>query len=81
MLIKEVVVSRSYKINLGNYENVDVFVCMKAELDDFDEGAQTAGMLAVLVEHACFQQIMSVYGARGKKVPEAEARRRHGISC
>ncbi len=45
MLIKEATVSRSYKINLGNYENVDVFVCMRAELDDFDGAAQTASDL------------------------------------
>ena len=34
MRIKEVVVSRSAKVNLGNYESTDVFASLKLELED-----------------------------------------------
>ena len=79
MEIKEITVARSYKVNLGNYENVDVFVSMRAEVDGLDDAVMEAGVLGCRAEDAALLQIMSVYRARGKKVSEAEARRRHGI--
>ena len=79
MDIREITVARSYKMNLGNYENVDVSVSMRAEIDELDDCPNAANELANKVEYAALQQIMSVYRARGKKVTEAEARRRHGI--
>ncbi len=81
MEIKEITVARSYKINFGNYENVDVFVSMKAELDmALDDTIQETALLAGCVEDAALAQLMSVYKARGKKASEAEIRRRHGIT-
>ncbi len=81
MEIKEVVVARLYKVNLGNYENVDVSVSMRAELDmALDDTVQETALLASCVEDAALLQVVSVYRARGKKVSEAEVRRRHGIS-
>ncbi len=71
-------VARSYKINLGNYENVDVFVSMCAEPDALD-GPEAMDELAVRVEAAALRQIMSVYKARGKRVTEEQVRQRHGI--
>ncbi len=80
MEVQTITVSRGYKINLGNYENVDVFVSMTAELDmALDDTIQETARLAEAVEDAVLHQIMSVYKARGKKVSEAEVRRRHGI--
>ncbi len=80
MEIKEITVARSYKINFGNYENVDVFVSMKAELDALDDLGTATAELAANVESAALAQLMSVYKARGKKASEAEIRRRHGIT-
>ncbi len=79
MEIKEITVARSYRVNLGNYENVDVFVSMRAEVDGLDDATQETGVLGCCVEDAALLQIISVYKARGKKVSEAEVRRRHGL--
>ena len=79
MDIKEIVACRSYKINLGNYDNVDVFVSVKADIDPLDDPDEAVAELAARVERAALAQLMSVYRARGKKASEAEVRRRHGI--
>lgn len=79
MEVRTITVARSYKINLGNYENVDVHVSMQAEVDALDDAGMEAGVLGCRVEDAALLQIMSVYRARGKKASEAEVRRRHGL--
>ncbi len=80
MEIKEIIVSRAYKMNFGNYENVDILISMRAELDmALDDTIRETALLAGCVEDAALQQIVSVYKARGKKVSEAEVRRRHGL--
>ena len=80
MEVREVTVARSYKVNLGNYENVDVLVSMHAELDmALDDTVQETAGLAKAVEDAALHQVVSVYRARGKRVSETEVRRRHGI--
>jgi hypothetical protein len=37
MQITEIVLSRSRKVNLGNYESADVFMSMKIELETSDQ--------------------------------------------
>ena len=79
MEIREITVARTYKVNLGNYENVDVYLSMTAQLDELDPVQICTQLLAERVETAALRQLESVYKARGKKVTEAEVRRRHGI--
>ncbi len=79
MEIKEIVVARTYKVNLGNYENVDVHVSMRAELDELDSVIISMRHLASYVEDAALGQLVSAYRARGKKVTDKEIGRRHGI--
>jgi len=65
--IKEIVASRSIKINVGNYESVDHFVSMKMELDELDDEPKCADELAETVELAIARQVALGYKARGKK--------------
>jgi purine-nucleoside phosphorylase len=78
--VTEIICSRAFKMNLGNYESVDVFLSMRAVLDDFDDPAEEVEKLAVAVEAAALVQLQRAYKARGKKVGDAEIKRRHGIA-
>ncbi len=81
MEVTGITVARTHRVNLGNYENVDVFVSMRAEIDmALDDTIQETALLAGAVEDAALQQIMFVYKARGKKVTEEQIKRRHGIT-
>lgn len=79
-LIKEITASRSVKMNLGNYESVDFFLSMKAELDEFDDPAVETEELQAKVDAATIQQVRRAYRARGKKVSLAALCKQHGLS-
>ena len=83
MRTTEVCVSRSVRVNMGNYEGTDHFVSMKAELDglDDDEASATAELTAH-VERAMVRQLSRAYKVRGKKdmVPFEKVARHHGLT-
>ena len=81
MDIKEIVVSRSVRVNTGNYEGLEHFVSMKAELDELDDEVTVAAELAATVERTLVAQLHRSYRVRGKAemTPEKVAKH-HGLS-
>lgn len=78
--VKEVTVSRTCKINIGNYESVDHFVSMKAELDPFDDPEEAVRETAAQVETAMAAQLARSYRVRGKKMGLADVVKHHGLA-
>ena len=82
MEIKEIVVSRSCRVNIGNYEGIEHFLSMKAQLDELDDEAMAAEELAVKVERAMVAQLVRSYKVRGKKdmADPTRVAKHHGLS-
>ncbi len=78
--IKEVTVSRSVRINTGNYEGTEHFVSMRAELDELDTPEDAAAELAAKVERAVVAQLHRSYKVRGKEMSVEKVARHHGLS-
>ena len=81
---REIVVSRSVRVNTGNYEGTEHFVSMKTELDanGLDDPEEETHRLVGVVERAMVAQLVRSYKARGKKEmtdPEKVARH-HGLT-
>ncbi len=81
MVVKEIVVSRSVRVNTGNYEGTEHFVSMKAEIDELDDEAKASAELNAHVERAMVTQLVRAYKVRGKKdmTPEKVAKH-HGLT-
>ncbi len=82
MKVTEIAVSRSVRMNTGNYEGTEHFVSMKAEVDELDDVAEEARALAATVERTMVTQLVRSYRVRGKTTmsdPKAVARH-HGLS-
>lgn len=77
----EVVVSRSVRVNTGNYEGTEHFVSMKTVLDELDDERSAAQELSAHVERAMVAQLCRAYKVRGKKdmTPERVAKH-HGLT-
>lgn len=82
MEIKEIVISRSCRINIGNYEGLEHFLSMKAQLDELDDEVMAVEELAAKVERAMVAQLVRSYKARGKKdmTDPAKVAKHHGLS-
>jgi hypothetical protein len=83
MRIREVVVSRTVRVNTGNYEGTEHFVSMKAEVDpELDDVTADAQALAAVVEKAVCRQLVRSYKVRGKgdMSDPAKVARHHGLS-
>ena len=57
MRVEEVTISRSKKVNLGNYESAEMFVALKASVDSSESAKDVGDTLAnlaktLLQEHA-----------------------------
>lgn len=80
MQVKEIVCSKSARINTGNYEGVEHFVSLKAEVDGLDDPAESAAELSAIAEKAIVRQLHRSYKVRGKAMTLAETARHHGFS-
>ena len=78
--ITEITVSRSVRVNTGNYEGTEHFVSAKAELDEFDDEAEIASKVSEIVEKALMVQLIRAYKVRGKKLTASEIGKQHGIT-
>ena len=84
MFIKEIVVSRTVRVNTGNYEGTEHFLSMKAEMGELDKPIEVGIATAQLnahVERALVAQLVRAYKVRGKKDMTAEKiAKHHGLS-
>lgn len=81
MLVKEVTASRSVRINIGNFEGVELFLSARAEYDEnfdgtFDEAQHRLGNQ---LNSSLHFQVMAILHARGQKVSSAEVTKRYGL--
>lgn len=73
-------VSRSCRVNLGNYEGTEHFLSMKAEIDELDDELVEVARLGEAVDLAMVTQLGRSYGARGKRdMTRERIARHHGI--
>jgi len=78
--IKEITVSRSVRVNTGNYEGTEHFVSAKAELDEFDDEADISSQVSQVVEKALMVQLVRAYKVRGKKISPEIIGKQHGLT-
>lgn len=77
--VKEVAVSRSVRVNTGNYEGTEHFVSMKAEVG-FDDPEAVREELNALVEEAMIAQLLHSYKVRKKAMTRAQVQKLHGLA-
>ena len=81
MVIREIVVSRSVRVNTGNYEGLEHFMSMKAELDELDDETAVARRLTETVERSMVEQLVRSYRVRGKSgMTHEKTARHHGLT-
>ncbi len=80
MNVVRVTVSRSVRVNTGNYEGTEHFTSMKAEIDGLDDPVAETINVARMVEVALLAQLVHSYGVRGKKeMTVKRIARHHGL--
>ena len=78
--ITEVVSSLAVKVNVGDYQSVDFFTSIKAEVKPFDEDASKVASLTYrLVNAAMISNLKAHFAARGKKLSTADICKRYGL--
>ena len=66
MEIKEITVSKSVRVNTGNYEGTESFVSVKAVIDELDDHDAELVSLNAVAERALLAQLVRSYKVRGK---------------
>lgn len=64
MVIKEIVVSRSVRVNTGNFEGTGHFVSVKAEVDELDDEQAEHENLSRRAEQMMVRQLLRSYKVR-----------------
>lgn len=80
MKISEVVVSRSVRVNLGDYQATDFFVSMKAEPGDGEKSRDVARSLRRVVDRAIVKNISAHFRGRGQKQTPEQICKKYGFS-
>jgi hypothetical protein len=73
----EVVVSRSVRVNLGDFQGTELFVSMK---DESDEPVKAQRRLRRLVDQALIADLQRHFKARGKPISVEAICKRYGFS-
>ncbi|WP_027521738.1 hypothetical protein [Bradyrhizobium sp. Ec3.3] len=79
MKIREITVSQSVRVNLGDYQATDFFVSMNAELEDGDKPLDAAASLRRRIGHALTNSVGANFKARGKTISPAKIASTYGI--
>lgn len=79
MQIMKITASEAVKCNTGNYESVDHFISMKAELHELDDPIEMQALLDRKVQVAMLIRLERFYKARGKSLSKREICVQHGL--
>ena len=74
-----VTVSRTVRVNLGNYESTDFFVSMSAEPGEGETRTTVSRLLRKTVESSLIENIASHYKARGKSISKKAICQKYGF--
>jgi len=77
--VNEIVVSRTVRVNTGNYEGTEFFVSHKAVIDEFDSPEEETARLQKQVDTAMVLQLGASYRVRGKAITASALAKLHGI--
>lgn len=75
----ELVVSRTVRINLGDYQHVDFFASLKGEVESGDDLNKERRKLKNQVEAGLAHDIQLHFARRNKKVSLEQVTRRYGL--
>lgn len=75
----EIVTSLSVRVNVGNYEGVELFISRKVVMDELDDEAAERERSNLVLEGAMVRRIISLMRTRGKKATAAEVARQYGL--
>lgn len=79
--LTEVVVARSVKVNLGDYQSIDFFASAKVEnFTGQDNRLAVIDDTGRRLEDALAAQILASYKTRGKKATLEQIKRRYGLT-
>lgn len=80
MIVREICVSRTVRMNTGNHEGTEHLVSMRAEIDELDDELVEAARLGEAVDLAMVTQLRRSYGARNKRdMTRERIARHHGL--
>lgn len=75
----EINVSRSVRVNTGQYEGTELFVSLKVVLDELDEYATELANAENRADKAILMAVHGAHVAAGKKPTLAAISARHGL--
>ncbi len=74
-----VTVSRTVRVNLGNYESADFFVSMTAEPDEGQTRVSVARLLRKTVDASLIEDLAAHFKARGKSISKKAICQKYGF--
>jgi hypothetical protein len=77
--ITEVVSSLAVKVNVGDYQSVDFFTSLKAEVEPTEDAARVGRALNDLCNSNMIANLLAHFAGRGKKLTTAEVCKRYGL--
>lgn len=77
--VAELCVSRSVRVNTGQYEGTECFVSMKVQLDELDDPTKEMADLEDRANLAILRAVYQVHAAAGKKPALKAIAVRHGL--
>lgn len=77
--VAEINVSKSVRVNTGQYEGTETFVSLKVVLDELDDYETELAAAEERLAKAILMAVHSVHAASGKKPTLAAISTRHGL--
>lgn len=77
--VAEINVSRSVRVNTGQYEGTEAFVSLKVVLDELDDYDAELAAAEARLDKAILMAVHGIHAASGKKPTLAAIATRHGL--